>query len=346
MRGHIAGVYGAYYQVRIAPVETSPGTNPEITSEQQTGRLVLSKLRGKFRLQEKDSIQGREADNPLAIGDEVEVQLLKGSGAVKENGPKEAEASIEKIYPRRNCFIRSSHNRLQMLASNLDCVIIINSLDNPLFNEGLLYRILVETELNRIPAIIVLNKTDFLKGANQQEKEIYQVTYEKVDYLSKLDYIVKKETFVKRVSADLRKKLSGKRLIAFGQSGVGKSTFVNTLVGHELQSTKEIGAHKKGQHTTTNPIMYTTSDGMEIIDVPGIREFGLLHRSKAEISQGFREMNNLQCRFDNCSHIKEPGCMVNDALENGTISSSRYKSYVHILNSLLHPDKIRRGDYR
>jgi len=342
MRGHIAGVYGAYYEVRIAPNDKQG----EIQSENQPERLLLAKLRGKFRLKDKDLNKGPEVDNPLAIGDEVDVKLLNPTQTKKVNAAKEADASIEKIYPRRNSFIRSSPNRVQLLASNLDCVIIINSLDNPLFNEGLLYRILVETELNKIPAIIVLNKMDYLKGANKQEKDMYKRTIEKVGHLSKLGYNVRKESFVTSVSPVLKKSLAGKRIIAFGQSGVGKSTFVNSLAGQLLQNTKEIGAHKKGRHTTTNPVMYRTANNIEIIDVPGIREFGLLHRSKAQIAEGFREMSEKNCKFDNCSHLEEPGCLVKEALESGEISNSRYKAYLQILNSLTHPDKFRRGDYR
>jgi ribosome biogenesis GTPase len=102
----------------------------------------------------------------------------------------------------------------------------------------------------------------------------------------------------------------------------------------------------KGRHVTTNPVLYDLAGGIELIDVPGIREFGLMHRTKFEISSGFPEFHDIQCRFDNCLHLDEPDCGIKYAVENKVFPYFRYEQYCNIMQSMLENWKPRRGDMR
>jgi len=167
-----------------------------------------------------------------------------------------------------------------------------------------------------------------------------------MSYLESIGYIVYRETFVKSISKKLIDLCSEGRHIVFGESGVGKSTFVNRLIGEQIQETKEIGSSQRGKHTTVNPVLFNTPEGGQIIDVPGVREFGLMHREPALIPSGFREFDDVVCKFDNCLHTHEPGCGVKEKLEQGNIAPSRYDNYLKILSSIHEHHKPRRGDLR
>jgi len=324
MKATVVGIYGAYYQVR-----------PEVTDQENKNPVILAKPRGKLRLGKKNHAYGEPKERHLlTIGDVVEIE--------QENDRH--DANIIRLYPRENSFQRATIYQKQTLGANLTAIVIILSVDLPTFNSGLLARLLVETALSKIPPVLILNKMDFLEKSRKPE---YQQTLEIVEYFKqKQNFKVYYETFCTGISTLLRSDITSGRYLVFGESGVGKSTFINQMAGKKIQATDLQEINLKGRHITTNPVLYEMAGGIELIDVPGIREFGLMHRSKHEISAGFPEFRDMVCRYDNCLHLEEPDCGVKSSMENNTLPKFRYEQYRNIMGSMLEHWKPRRGDLR
>ena len=319
MKASVVGIYGAYFQVR-----------PEGSQQ-----VLLAKPRGKLRLREKTSgyLTPRER-HLVTIGDVVEIQV---------DERKDAEGNILQVFPRQNSFQRATVYQKQTLGANLDAVIVINAVDCPFFNSGLLARLLVETALCKIKPILILNKMDYLKQGIKPE---YRQAVDIMKYFEEKRFSVFYEIFDNGISPALRHEIKQGRYLAFGESGVGKSTFINQMMGKKIQATDMDEIILKGRHVTTNPVLYEMAGGIELIDVPGIREFGLMHRTRTEISAGFPEFDDLTCRFDNCLHLDEPDCGVKMALEEKRFPAFRYEQYINIMRSMIEHWKPRRGDMR
>lgn len=136
---------------------------------------------------------------------------------------------------------------------------------------------------------------------------------------------------------DIKHLLKDKISLLSGHSGVGKSTFINSIFPQLALKTQEVsGWSGKGMHTTTFAEMFDLPFGGQIIDTPGIREFGLIHVSRQELSHYFPEMRDLlqNCQFNNCLHVNEPGCAIKTAVVEGNISEERYISYLNILETI------------
>jgi len=324
MRASVTGIYGAYFLVRLEEGPREP---------------ILAKPRGKLRIR-GNQVRG---EHMLAIGDRIEVQLLdeeKESGKDEEFG-----AYILEALPRENSFRRASPVRTQILGANLDCIVFVTSIDDPPFNEGLLGRIQVEATLSHIPLAVVLNKTD-LKEKNPEKKEEYAIIEQKLEYFKQFGVVIFYESLHHGLSASLQSFFTQGRYLTCGESGVGKSTLLNSFAGNALQVVGETGQTGMGRHTTTNPVLYEFPGGVEIIDIPGIREFGMVHREPASLSGGFADFAPYSCRFDNCLHINEPDCGVKDAVTQGIIPEARYRFYEQLVTSCSERYKPRRGDYR
>ncbi|MDH4262602.1 MAG: ribosome small subunit-dependent GTPase A [Spirochaetia bacterium] len=322
MKATVVGIYGAYYQVR-----------PE--GEHFSRKIILAKTRGKLRLEKKTTsyLEPRER-HLLTIGDVVEIQV--------DDGEKD-EANIIELYPRKNSFQRATIYQKQTLGANLTAVIMISSMDCPVINGGLLARLLVETALCKIKPILILNKMDF---HDKNKKTEYIHALEIMQYFEKQNFRVFYESFNNGISKKLRNEITPGRYLAFGESGVGKSTFINQMLGKKIQATDMTEIVLKGRHVTTNPVLYEMEGSIELIDVPGIREFGLMHRTKFEIASGFHEFNDIKCRFDNCLHLDEPDCGVKLSLQQHDFPQFRYEQYCNIMKSMLENWKPRRGDMR
>lgn len=324
MLATVVGVYGAYYRVRTG----------EVRNDDHENNVLLAKPRGKLRLKSpKKSYFEPPERHVLAIGDTVEI-------AIGKENPQ--EASITALCPRKNCFQRATVYQKHTLGANLTGVIIISSLDKPLFNEGLLARLLTECSLSEIEPVLILNKMDYFDKKNPG----HQNTEKIFSYFEDNGYHVFRESFQKQISAGLKKKIARGRFLAFGESGVGKSTFINAILGQKKQAVDESDIMLKGRHITTNPVLYICSPKLELIDAPGIREFGLMHRSKSDIAKGFKEFIPYQCRYENCLHLTEPGCSIKDAVESGELPEFRYQEYCNIMDSMNEKRKPRRGDFR
>ena len=317
---NVIGTYGAYYIIQ---------DNNDVSIK------LKAKLRGKLRFGNHDKDYNRFAhESVLAIGDSVEAQVLHDSD--------EVEAYILSLNSRRNSFKRASYDRVQLLGCNIDRVFLICAIEQPMFRYGFLDRVLVEAENANIPITIVVNKWDLVS----KEQEIdYQEAIDKIKGYESLGYSIYKEKFIESASQELLVDLTTQRVLLVGQSGVGKSTLLNLAVGSKAQAVKAVGTRNKGQHTTTNSVLYQLPNGGELIDVPGMREFGLQHLNVEQVGKGFREFRSHPCRFENCIHENEPNCGVKEALANGLILPWRYHSYLSLLEKNEEVYKIRKGNY-
>lgn len=283
------------------------------------GKLYNARIKGIFKIDEITST------NPIAVGDEVEMVV---------EDVQEESAMIDHIYDRKNYVARvSPHNKRQhhIIASNLDQSILFATLKEPKTSQGFIDRFLISCESYHIPAIIVFNKADIYKKKEMEKFETLREIYESIGY-----QVVLASVHTGQGVDEVKQLLHNKTTLLSGHSGVGKSTFINAVFPQFNLRTQEVsGWSGKGMHTTTFAEMFDL-DGGQIIDTPGVREFGLVDISKQELSHFFPEMRVLinECQFNNCMHINEPGCAVKAAVNAGTVSVDRYASYLSILDTM------------
>ncbi|MFM2361931.1 MAG: ribosome small subunit-dependent GTPase [Bacteroidota bacterium] len=271
-------------------------------------------------------LDGITSTNPVAVGDEVEIE---------EQNDIEKTAMITGIVPRRNYINRQSPSHKMhhhIVASNLDQSVLFATLKEPKTSSGFIDRFLVTSEAYHIPAIVVFNKTDVYKEKEWQRLQEWTAMYEAIGY--KVIATSLKENKGVDIVRDL---LKDKTTLISGHSGVGKSTFINTLFPQMNLRTQDVSEWSgKGLHTTTFAEMFDLPFGGKLIDTPGIRELGLVDISKQELSHYFPEMRALmqECQFNNCMHFNEPGCAIKEAVAAGIIAEARYVSYYNISETI------------
>lgn len=286
----------------------------------EDGQVYNARVKGSFK------VEGLTSTNPIAVGDEVDI-----------NPEEEADhvATITTIHDRRNYIARTSphnKNKHHIVASNLDQTLLFATLKDPRTSQGFLDRFLVSAEAYHVPAVIVFNKSDLYR---KKEQELFQEL--KSMYLAIGYGVISISLKTGDGVEELKNLLANKTSLVSGHSGVGKSTFINTLFPDMALRTQEVsGWSGKGLHTTTFAEMFDLPFNGKIIDTPGIREFGLVDISRQELSHYFPEMRAVlnNCQFNNCQHINEPGCAVKAAVESGEIAESRFLSYYSILESI------------
>jgi ribosome biogenesis GTPase / thiamine phosphate phosphatase len=290
----------------------------------EKGEQWNARIKGVFK------IEGITSTNPVAVGDNVEIEL--------EN-EIENSSIITDIHNRKNYIIRQSpSHKMQhhIIAANIDQCLLVATLKEPKTSQGFIDRFLVVCEAYHIPAIILINKADIYKNKELEKFENWRQMYTDAGYKILL-ISIKEKTGVDEIEALLKNKIS----LFSGHSGVGKSSFINVLIpGFALKTQGVSGWSGKGIHTTTFAEMHDLPFGGQIIDTPGIREFGLVDISKQELSHYFPEMLSRinDCQFNNCLHVNEPGCAIKKALNEGLIHVERYISYCNILGSIGEPD--------
>ena len=288
------------------------------TVKSQQDDFIECRIKGKFRM------KGIKSTNPIAVGDVVEYELDESSDTVT--------GTINTIHDRSNYIVRKSVNlskQTHIIASNIDIVFLLITINNPPTTTSFIDRFLVTAEAYGIEAVLVFNKIDTFDESMQEEQLYLQYIYSEIGY--KFLKVSAKE---KKGLEDLKQMMTGKVSMFSGHSGVGKSTLVNALESNLNLKTKHISEQsKQGQHTTTFAEMYDLSFDAKIIDTPGIKGFGIVDLETAEISGYFPEFFKLQnqCKFNNCLHKEEPHCAVKKALEDNKISWTRYNSYLKIL---------------
>lgn len=284
----------------------------------QDGTFYDCRIKGKFR------IQGIKSTNPLAVGDVVDFDL--------ETSNNTQTGVIKTIHSRKNYIVRKSVNlskQTHIIASNIDQVFLLVTIDNPPTFTSFIDRFLATTEAYSIKAVLLFNKVD-VNDANTKDivKDLTNL-YEGIGYQC-LSISAKTGENIEAVKS----LMTGKSSMFAGHSGVGKSTLVNSIEPGLNIKTKEISdQHKQGQHTTTFAEMFDLSFEAQIIDTPGIKGFGVVDMEPAELDNYFPELFALKqsCKFNNCLHLHEPQCAVKSAIENNQVAASRYKSYTQIL---------------
>jgi ribosome biogenesis GTPase / thiamine phosphate phosphatase len=288
------------------------------TVKNDNNEFIECRIKGKFR------IKGIKSTNPIAVGDVVDYELDESSDVVT--------GTIHNIHDRKNYIVRKSVNlshQMHIIASNVDYVFLLITINNPPTTTSFIDRFLVTAEAYGIETILVFNKIDTFDDAMLDEQLYMQYIYEQIGYKT----LRVSSTEAKGVDK-LKEMMIGKVSMFSGHSGVGKSTLVNALEPSLQLKTKHISEQsKQGQHTTTFAEMYDLAFGAKIIDTPGIKGFGVVDMEKEEISGYFPEFFKLkdQCKFNNCLHKEEPKCAIKEALEKDEISWSRYNSYLKIL---------------
>ena len=257
----------------------------------------------------------RGKKSEIACGDRVDIMRTSDDQGV-----------VEAIQPRVSLLYRSNEIRQKLIAANVDQLVIVVATE-PAFSDELVARALLAAESEEIAPLIVLNKCDLadkLPAARQRLATLAGLGYPILE-LSALNH-----------AEDLRPWLAGKTSVLVGQSGMGKSTLVNALIPEANAATREISqALDSGKHTTTHATLYHLDGNSDLIDSPGLQEFGLGHLDRQEIEIAFREFRPYlgQCRFRDCRHDSEPGCALRAAVEAGTIDPGRFASYHRIVGN-------------
>lgn len=301
LKGKVIKSTGSWYQVEL-----------------DNGALAQCRILGKFRL------NGLKLTNPVTVGDEVEIDLEEGGTGM-----------ITKVLPRKNYVVRQSprnlHN-LHLMASNIDQAVLIVTIVQPNLKQGFIDRFLLMTEPHDIPVIIVFNKADLYEDEDfmvfEMLKEIYEGIGYKVMLVSALNNVGTDE---------LKDSLKNKITLVSGQSGVGKSTLINSIHPQLELRTIEISDYTgKGQHTTTFAEMFPIDKNSYIIDTPGIKMLAFNNLEPMDVAHNFREFfeYSKDCKFANCTHRNEPKCAVKKAIEEDKISELRYFNYIQILEEI------------
>ncbi len=299
MKGVVVKNTGSWYHVRTCDGET-----------------YECKIRGNLRLQDIKST------NPVAVGDIVLfTPTHEGAGLISE------------IETRRNYIIRRSSNlsrHSHILAANLDLALLVVTVNYPKTSTVFIDRFIASAEAYQVSACLVINKMDLYDDNETTQAAALCCLYESLGYttfgISAID---------KNSLSEFSLFLENKTVLVSGNSGVGKSTLINSLLPESLARTSKISDyHNKGKHTTTFSEMYILENKARIIDTPGIKGFGIVDIDYNETGHYFTEIfsTSRNCKFTNCTHIHEPGCAVLEAVNNHGISQSRYQSYLSILS--------------
>ena len=299
IEGMVVKIFGLYYTIQYQDERTN------------------CVLRGKIR-QNKELMQ---YSNPVAVGDLVKCELNDdGSGVIDE------------IVKRRNIFSRKEkgkNKKEDVIASNLDLIVVVQSFKNPKINPRFVDRLYVRASREGIPVLLCVNKSDLAdKDSIRYVKNYYKGTDIAIQFISALTGEGMKSF------SDF---LSGRSSLFIGSSGVGKSTMLNNICpGLNLRVSEVSRSTNKGKHTTSNVEMVNISGETYIIDTPGVREFGLMDIEPHMMGRYFYEFNYYisKCGFKQCTHDHEPDCEVKRNVENGKIFEDRYVSYLNILESL------------
>ena len=239
---------------------------------------------------------------------------------------------IEAIHPRQNEIARPDYyDGLKPIAANIDRIIIVSAVV-PVLSLNIIDRYLVVCENAGIEPVIVVNKGDLLDAQQEREVESQLQIYRDIGYQT---IIISAETG--KNMEKLTALLSDGTSIFVGQSGVGKSSLINHIlptVNAQVGGISETSG--LGQHTTTSSRLYHLPQGGNLIDSPGIREFGLWHLEPDQITKGYREFQYVlgTCKFRDCKHLNDPGCALREAVEAGRISAIRYENYHRLIESL------------
>jgi ribosome biogenesis GTPase len=289
------------------------------------GSRNIFTLQGEDGLEYECSLKGKvlrgveDAYNPLAPGDEAEFRVdSPGKGVILG------------LEARRNRFTRFNQKAVQVLAANVGLVICVTSPASPPFRPRFIDRVLLQAEVDGIPAAVLLNKQDL--GSSGVEERL-------LDY-SRIGYEVLRVSARTGEGIDgLRSRLKGRRAVFTGQSGVGKSSLINAIAGAPIQRIGGLNEkYDRGNHITVMARLFSLGDGIEVVDSPGVRRLAVNGIEAGELAGKLPEFAALAgaCRHGaSCSHTCEPGCRILEALHEGAIHEDRYRTYLNVREELL-----------
>lgn len=318
---------------------TSKAPEPDdcLFGERQQGRVISRFGLHADILADNDQVYRchiRRTISSLVAGDRV---VWRAASQTDETG-----GIVEAVHPRQSVLTRPDYyDGVKPIAANIDQVAIVSAI-TPVFSLNILDRYLVACHHLDIESLIVVNKLDLLDSNAQAQLDQQMSLYRDLGYRVLLVSSLQQQS-----CEALQQALNGRVSIFAGQSGVGKSSLLNAL--HASQQapilTQEVSASSQlGQHTTTTAKLYFLPAGGEVIDSPGVREFGLWHLKPQQVIQGFVELFPYvaQCKYRDCRHDQDPGCAIRAALNRGDIASSRFENYHRILDSMAQV-KARKG---
>lgn len=264
-------------------------------------------------------------------------QLVTGDRVIWRDGA-DAGVVVAALERKSSLMRPNSQGEMKPVAANIDYIVITVAVEPEPF-ANLIDRYLVAAELSGITPIILINKTDLLNAENSAKIDRLVNQYSDIGY-----QVLHASASQHEGLKELTKALNNCVSVFVGQSGVGKSSLVNSLLpGVDLKVGELSEQTRKGRHTTTTARLFHFPSGGDLIDSPGIREFALWHIEPEKLIDGFKEFRPLNgyCKFRDCHHQKEPGCAFKAALESNEISEARWNSYWHILSALEEQNKLR-----
>jgi ribosome biogenesis GTPase len=237
---------------------------------------------------------------------------------------------VETILERKSCLERTSPvGKRQVLAANIDLVVVVASISSPPLRRGFVDRALVSAGWNHLPAALVLNKIDLKENTDAPDPAILDKVYSK-----QAGYTVLETSTVTGEGIESFKELiAGKTVALAGVSAAGKTSLIQAIHPHLNLRVGSVNAKTtKGRHTTVSARLISLGNSTFLMDTPGLRAFSVDHIPAEELKHCFPEFNNLeQCRFRNCLHESEPGCAILKAVNNGSIDRQRHQSYLKLL---------------
>lgn len=266
-----------------------------------------------------------ESNSIVVVGDNVKFDISKTDDIEKKG-------SIKYIEERKTKLSRKAAGKAekeQIIAANVDQVVIYMSAADPFYNLKLIDRYIVACEQFDLEAVIAINKIELMEEEFVKEDV---AIYEKLGYKVYIFSLKKKYKL-----EEINSQLIGKTTLFTGPSGVGKSSFVNYILGESKQEVGKISERTtKGMHTTSSVKLYKFQEDSYIIDSPGIREFGIWDLEKEQLYLYYHDFDpyTKDCKYHHCTHTHEPECAIKNAVELGLIEQTRYDSYINIFESL------------